>query len=251
MLQRVADDLGERLSVVTRQFEVAVLSGAAPGACENAARASGKFHNINILPIASDDAVRQPEQSAEAFISLLDLQTINDVPGHLAQVARVLKPDGLALFAFFGGETLRELRESWLAAESEISGGASPRVAPMIDLRETGNLLQRAGLALPVADSDRITLRYGSALALMQDVRAAGFSNCLVGRNLHFVSRRMVQRTVEIYHARFADGDGKVRATIDLCWALAWKPHPSQPQPLKPGSGKVSLAALLDKSGLT
>ncbi|MFO1034991.1 MAG: methyltransferase domain-containing protein [Hyphomicrobiales bacterium] len=245
LMARVAEDLSDRLAVINHSFAAAVLLGDALGACENALKASGKCLKINSLQQSADDALRVAPASVDAVFSILDLQTINDVPGHLAQAARALRPDGLALFVFFGGESCRELREAWLAAESELTGGASPRVAPMIDLRETGSLLQRAGLALPVADSDRLTLRYGSALSLMQDIHATGFSNCLEGRSRNFVSRRFIGRVAEIYHQRFADADGKVRATLDLCWALAWKPHPSQPKPLKPGSGKVSLADVL------
>jgi hypothetical protein len=149
------------------------------------------------------------------------------------------------MLCFFAGDTLFELREAVLAAESEILGGVSPRVAPMIGIRELGGLLQRAGLALPVADLDRTVLRYGNAFKLMQEIKALGFSNPLIGRSNNFTSRRMLMKTAEAYATKFASPDGRIPATLEICWANAWKPHSSQPQPLKPGSAKARLADAL------
>lgn len=238
------------MAVFNRNFADALLVAARPEASREILVEGGKCLKINTLNQSSDDLLRLAEDSTDCLVSLLDLQTINDVPGHLAQAARALRPDGLALFAFFAGDTLKELRESWLAAETELTGGVTPRVAPMIDLRETGGLLQRAGLALPVADMDRITLRYDNALALMAEIKALGFSNPLTGRSKHFTARRLLQRVAGIYQQRFADADGRIRVTLDIAWAMAWKPHPSQQQPLKPGSAKMRLAdALKVKEG--
>ncbi len=183
--------------------------------------------------------------SCDAIFSVLDLQTINDVPGYLAQAARALRPDGLLMLAFFAGDTLHELRECWLEAEVEITSGATPRVAPMIGIRELGGLMQRAGLALPVADLERTTIRYDNASRLMQDVKSVGFSNPLIGRSRNLTSRRMMSSVAGRYQTRFSDPDGRVRATVEIAWVNAWKPHPSQPQPLQPGSAKARLADAL------
>lgn len=243
--QHVAGDLAERLSVINRTFDTAALITTRPSTSGDILREGGKCLNVMVLSPSSEDTINLPEAGFDAVISLLDLHTINDVPGHLALAARALRPDGLALFAFFAGDTLRELRECWLAVESEITGGASPRVAPMIDLRETGGLLQRAGLALPVADLDTLTLRYDNAIALMQEVKALGFANVMTGRSLRLISRRFLQRVAELYRERFSDPDGRIRATVEIAWAMAWKPHASQQQPLKPGSAKARLADAL------
>lgn len=243
--RHIAAELAERMAVINRSFAETVLIAARPKAALQVLHEGGKCLKISTLPPAPDDRVNLPEASIDCLVSLLDLQTINDVPGHLAQAATALSPDGLALFAFFAGDTLRELREAWLAAESELLPGVSPRVAPMIDLREAGGLLQRAGLALPVADMDRVTLRYDNALALMAEVKTLGFANPLAGRSSAFTSRRLLQRVAERYAEANADADGRVRVTLEVAWAMAWKPHPSQQQPLKPGSAKMRLADAL------
>jgi SAM-dependent methyltransferase len=175
-------------------------------------------------------------------VSSLALQFVNDLPGTLAQIKRALKPDGLFLAAMIGGETLTELRQSFAAAESEIEGGASPRVAPMIDLRDAGALLQRAGFALPVTDVDRIVVRYDNAFALMRDLRRMGATNILVERSRKFLRRATLLRMAEIYQEKFSDPDGRIRATFDVVWMSGWAPHESQQKPLKPGSAEASLA---------
>jgi SAM-dependent methyltransferase len=243
--QRIAEDLQDRLAVINHRFDHAALVTARPEAPLKILEASGKCLKISVLSPSPDDTLNLAENSIDALFSLLDLQTINDVPGHLAQAARALRPDGLAMFAFFAGETVKELREAWLAAETDHWGGVSPRVAPMIDLRETGGLLQRAGLALPVADMDRTTLRYPDAFAVMREIKALGFSNPLVGRSTKPVSGSLLAHVAAHYHLRHADPDGRIRATVEIAWAMAWKPHPSQQQPLKPGSAKARLADAL------
>ena len=242
---RIAEELQDRLAVINHSFENVALVAVRTGAARKVLEASGKCLKISALSPNPDDGLNIAENSLDAFVSLLDLQTINDVPGHLAQAARTLRPDGLAMFAFFAGDTMKELRESWLAAETEISGGVTPRVAPMIDLRETGGLLQRAGLALPVADMDRVTLRYADAFALMREIKALGFANPLRGRSSSPVTGQLLACVAAHYHKHHADLDGRIRATVDIAWAMAWKPHPSQQQPLKPGSAKARLADAL------
>ena len=174
-------------------------------------------------------------------MSLLSLQEANDLPGALIQIRRALRPDGLFLGAIAGGGTLAELRESLLAAETELYGGASPRVAPFTDVRDAGALLQRAGFALPVADVETVTVRYASMFGLLRDLRAMGASNALVARTRR-PSRRLFARAAEIYAERFADPDGRIRATFAIVWMSGWAPHASQQKPLKPGSATVSLA---------
>jgi hypothetical protein len=156
-----------------------------------------------------------------------------------------LKPDGLFLAALVGGETLHELRFSFAAAESEIEGGISPRVAPFADLRDLGALLQRAGFALPVTDVDRVTVRYDSVFDLMHDLRRMGATNVLLARRRAPLRRATLLRMAEIYAQRFSDPDGRVRATFEIVWLSGWAPHPDQQQPLQPGSAKARLADAL------
>ena len=184
-------------------------------------------------------------QSVDLVVSVLSLHLVNDLPGALAQIRRALKPDGLFLGALLGGETLNELRQSFFVAESELTGGASPRVAPFAELRTAGALLQRTGFALPVIDQDRRIVRYASALGLMRDLRAMGCANPLVERDRRPLRRDVLARAVAVYAERFADPDGRVRATFDVISLSGWAPHESQQQPLKPGSAKARLADAL------
>src|SRR5205085_2354971 len=162
-------------------------------------------------------------------------------------IRRVLRPDGLLLAAMIGGDTLTELRQSFAAAEAECEGGVSPRVAPFADLRDVGGLLQRAGLALPVTDVDRVVVRYADAFALMQDLRRMGASNVLVERRRTPSRRTTLLRMAQIYGERFADVDGRIRATFDIVWLSGWAPHDSQPKPLRPGSATASLEAAVKR----
>src|SRR5207253_2528385 len=141
------------------------------------------------------------------------------------QVRRALKPDGLYLAALAGGDALAELREAFAAAEAEIEDGVSPRVAPFVDVREAGALLQRAGFALPVTDVDRLTVRYASPIALMHDLRKMAASNPLAERRRAPLKRMTLARMAEVYRERFADADGRVRATFDIVWLAGWAPH--------------------------
>jgi SAM-dependent methyltransferase len=184
-------------------------------------------------------------QSLDCVISLFTLQLVNDLPGALVQMRRALKPDGLFLACLFGGATLVELRTAWLEAESEHTGGVTPRVAPFADLRDVGNLLHRAGFALPVADSDRTMVRYSDALSLMREIKDLGFSNPLSGRSRRPVTAALLAKAAAAYAERFTAPDGKVRATVETLWLTAWAPHESQQQPLKPGSARSRLSAAL------
>jgi hypothetical protein len=176
---------------------------------------------------------------------VLTLQFINDLPGTLIQIRRALRPDGLFMAAIVGGDSLNELRTAFADAESEVEGGLSPRVAPFADVRELGALLQRAGFALPVVDSERLTVRYDSALALMHDLRRMGATNVMQERRRRPLKRATLRRMEEIYAGRFADADGRLRASFEIIWLSGWAPHESQQKPLQPGSAAQRLADAL------
>lgn len=251
---RAAEDLADRLEAIPRPFpRVLALGGA--GLFSEAVRArpalSARVGEIIEADIAGAAVALDPEAlpfAAEAFdliASPLLLHWVNDLPGALIQLRRALKPDGLLLAALFGGETLRELRLALIEAESELTGGAGPRVAPFADLQDLAHLMQRAGFALPAADRDVVTVRYAEPLRLFADLRAMGETAALAERSPRALSRRILARTLEIYAARFADPDGRVRATFEIIHLAGWAPHESQQKPLKPGSAKARLADAL------
>ena len=242
LLDRAAEDMAERLHAVLREFSSAADIGTTGDQVRNAlTRRVGQLAHID-LPDRESAPLPLAPASIDLAVSALTLQFVNDLPGVLAQIRRALKPDGLLLAAMIGGDTLTELRQSFAAAEAELEGGISPRVAPFADLRDVGALLQRAGFALPVTDVDRIVVRYDNALALMQDLRRMGATNILVERRRTPTRRTTMLRMAQIYAERFADPDGRIRATFDVIWLSGWAPHLSQQQPLKPGSAKASLA---------
>jgi SAM-dependent methyltransferase len=267
LLDHVADDFADRLAAVLRQFERAVDLGTPTDALRRVLAASNKAQTIvaacseyslahmrarggegaaTDFPVAADEeALPFADASLDLVVSALALQFVNDLPGTLIQVRRALKPDGLLLAALAGGDTLTELRQAFAAAEAEIEDGVSPRVAPFIDVREAGALLQRAGFALPVTDVDTLTVRYASPVALMHDLRRMGATNALVERRRRPLRHATLVRMMEIYSERFADADGRVRATFDIVWLSGWAPHASQQQPLRPGSARTRLADAL------
>ncbi len=199
-----------------------------------------------MLAVAADEEALPFRAGAlDLVVSALALQFVNDLPGALVQIRRALKPDGLLLAALVGGDTLVELRQAMAEAEAEIEDGVSPRVAPFVDVRAAGALLQRAGFALPVTDVDRLTVRYASPLALMHDLRRMGATNPLVERSRRPLKRAVLRRMLEVYAERFADADGRIRATFDIVWLSGWVPHESQQQPLAPGSAQQRLADAL------
>jgi SAM-dependent methyltransferase len=206
-----------------------------------------RFGSIARIDLDESETLPLEPESIDLALSALALQFVNDLPGVLAQIRRALKPDGLLLAAMVGGDTLTELRQSFAAAEAECEGGVSPRVAPFADLRDVGSLLQRAGLALPVTDVDRVVVRYDSALALMADLRRMGATNILIERRRTPTRRATMLRMAQIYAERFADPDGRIRATFDIIWLSGWAPHHSQPKPLRPGSAKASLEAAVKR----
>jgi SAM-dependent methyltransferase len=232
----------ERLEAVRRDFDQAADIGT-PGDQVGRALAGrvGRLARI-ALPDLDSEPLAIAAHSLDLVVSALALQFVNDLPGILVQIRRALRPDGLLLAAMIGGDTLTELRQSLAAAEAECDGGVSPRVAPFADLRDVGALLQRAGLALPVTDIDRVVVRYDHAFALMADLRRMGATNILVERRRIPTRRTTLVRMAQLYSDRFADADGRIRATFDVIWLSGWAPHDSQQQPLRPGSAKASLA---------
>ena len=242
LLDRVAEDMTDRLGAVLRHFKNAAEVGT-PGDQLNLALAARVDHLARIsLPERESEPLALSSGSLDLVVSALAFQFVNDLPGVFAQIRRALRPDGLLMAAVIGGDTLTELRQSFAAAEAELEGGVSPRVAPFADLRDVGALLQRAGFALPVTDVDRVVVRYGNAFDLMNDLRRMGATNILVERRRTFTRRATMLRMAEVYADRFANADGRIRATFDVIWLSGWAPHESQQQPLRPGSAKVSLA---------
>jgi len=263
LLDRVADDLGERLSAVLRRFEIAVDLGTPTDGVRRALAASGKVTTIvaaefrtgsdrSFLRVGADEETLPfADGSLDLVTSALTLQFVNDLPGTLIQIRRALKPDGLLLAAVVGGESLAELREAIAAAESEIEGGISPRVAPFADVQELGALMQRAGFALPVIDNERLVVRYDSVFALMRDLRRMGATNVLHERRRKPLRRATLRRMTEIYAERFSDADGRLRASFEIVWLSGWAPHESQQKPLKPGSATQRLADALGTSEIS
>jgi SAM-dependent methyltransferase len=242
LLDRVAADMEERLHAVLREFQNAADVGTT-GDQVRSALVSRVGHMAHVdLPDVESEPLPFAPKSLDLAVSALAFQFVNDLPGVLAQISRALKPDGLLLAAMLGGDTLTELRQAFAAAEAECEGGVSPRVAPFADLRDVGALLQRAGFALPVTDVDRVVVRYDSAFGLMQDIRRMGATNILVERRRTPTRRATLLRMAHLYGERFADADGRIRATFDVIWLSGWAPHQSQQQPLQPGSAKASLA---------
>ncbi len=256
----VVDDLLDRLFAVNRVFDTGVEwggGGALARRWREDAHAQAKVRwlasadltaeHLRGLPagLAADEE-RAPLADASVMLiaAPLSLHLVNDLPGALVQIRRALRPDGLFIGALFGGATLRELRESLLAAEAE-HGGAGLRVAPFADALDMAGLLQRAGFALPVSDRDRLTVRYGDPLSLLKDLRAMGETAAMTGRTRRPLTRGLLLRMAEIYQERFADPDGKVRATFDIVWATGWAPHASQQKPLRPGAAQTRLADAL------
>ena len=160
-----------------------------------------------------------------------------DLPGALVQLRRALKPDGLLLAALLGGQTLVELRTAWFEAELAEEGGVSPRVSPAIELADAAALLQRAGFALPVADSETITATYTDLLGLLRDLRGMGETNALAARRRAFLRRATLARAAAIYRERFGNADGRIAATFEILFLCGWAPHPDQPRP-SPRAGK-------------
>lgn len=253
LLARAVDDLQDRLAAVLRSFPIAADIGTPTPALADALGRDRRAERIlRLAPLAESGGILGDEErlpfasgSLDLAVSLLALQSVNDLPGTLVQIRRALKPDGLFVSGLLGGATLTELRQAFVQAETELEGGVSPRVAPFADVRDLGSLLQRAGFALPVTDVDTLTVRYSDPFALMRDLRGMGLTNALSDRRRTFLRRATLLRAAAIYAERFAGPDGRIPATFEIVWLSGWAPHDSQQQPLKPGSAQVRLADAL------
>ena len=283
LVQRSMDDICERLAIVVRPFGDVLCLGAHGGRASRLLRAAmpgarivavdlvaglqdradaaanaddvagaGAECGIDLDPgtvlFADEEQLPFALESFDCVVAPLTLQAVNDLPGALVQIRRVLRPDGFFLGVLTGGDTLSELSDAFAAAELELRGGVSPRVAPRVDVRAMGSLLQRAGFAMPVSDLDHVTVTYETPLDLMRELKAMGASNPLAERSRVPVSRRLLVRASEIYAERYAMPDGRVPATFDLITVTGWAPHPDQPKPLKPGTATHRLADALGVS---
>lgn len=246
----VLADLEDRLGALIRQFPKAAIIGPDRDKLPPFGQtASARFPFERHAAFAGDSDVPTLDGSDyNLIVSVLHLQAVNDVPGYLARLRQHLAPDGLLMIAALGGDTLTELREAFLSADAEVFGGASARVAPMIQVRDAGALLQRAGLALPVADVETHVVRYASPFALMSEIKALGASNPLLDRSRRLASPALLAAAAQAYAERDGDPDGRIRATLEVIWLSGWVPHESQQQPLKPGSAKTRLGDALGGS---
>jgi NADH dehydrogenase [ubiquinone] 1 alpha subcomplex assembly factor 5 len=254
LVTEIAERLADRLDDVKRKFPRALDLGCRDGVLARVLNGRGGIETLvrmdsafSFRPalVAEAEALPFKPESFDLILSVLDLHHVNDLPGALLQLCRALKPDGLLLAAVFAGETLTELRRAWMEAELAEQGGAGSRVSPFADPRDLGALLQRAGFALPVIDSETIEVSYDTAFKLMRDLRAMGETNVTADRARNFTRRNTLIRAVKTYDAA-AGADGRVMARFDIVTLTAWAPHASQQQPLRPGSAKARLADALN-----
>lgn len=250
----VLADLEERLGTVTRDFGQALIMAPdarvlpAQGRSANGLFAYERASTVlptDGVPLVDPEILDLPKRGYDLIVSIFDLDVVDDVPGFLARARGHLRGDGLFLAAAIGGDSLTELREAFLAADAEISGGAFLRVAPFIPLNEAAGLLQRAGLALPVSDVETHTVRYESPLSLMRELKALGASNPLADRPHKLATLSLIRAASAAYERLAGDSDGRIRATLEIVWMSGWAPHESQQKPLKPGSAEISLTKVL------
>jgi SAM-dependent methyltransferase len=250
---RAADNAVVSLEVILRDFPGVVDLSARPGPFARRLADSGAAERVGPVRVPGDAGAGAapgaaplglPDQSQDLIVSLMSLHWANDLPGALAQIRRVLKPDGLFIGTLLGAGTLKELRQALTEAELEVRGGAQARVSPFADGFDGAALLQRAGFALPVSDVDRVTVRYPDLYALIRDLRAMGETNALAG-GIRPLTRGILARTAELYAERFSEPDGRLQATFEIVHLAGWAPHERQQKPLPRGSAKVRLADAL------
>ncbi|PCI52031.1 MAG: SAM-dependent methyltransferase [Alphaproteobacteria bacterium] len=248
LVREVADRLYDKYCDIKRDFTHILDLGCHDGALSKLLSdktvinqdLSRDFLTTGLCIQADEELLPYQSGSLDLVLSNLSLHWVNDLPGCLTQIMQALKPDGLFLCAVLGGETLTELRTSLLEAEINIRGGASPRISPFVDIKNAGSLLQRAGFALPVIDTDRITVTYENVFKLMQELKGMGEANILTKRFRGLTSPRIMRECAKIYHEKFTDHRGRITVSFDIIYMMGWSPHKSQQQPLKPGQGKVS-----------
>lgn len=247
LLDWSARQIQDRLADIKRHFTCGVQIGARGAVNLGAAQVAC----IDITPALSPTIIADEEflpfahRALDLVVSNLSLHSTNDLPGVLVQIRRALKADGLFIASMLGGETLRELRESFMQAELAVTGGASPRVMPFADKPQMGDLLQRTGFSLPVIDSDIITVTYDSIFKLMHDLRGMGESSIITERSKTLLRRDVLAEAARYYSTHFAEADGRLRASFEVIFLIGWAPHESQQKPLKPGSADVRLADVL------
>jgi len=259
LMREVGERLADRLLDVKRAFSAVLDLGCHDGTFARLIGDRGGIETLVQCDLSPAMAARTPglvicgdeealpvrDDAFDLVVSNLSLHWVNDLPGALVQINRALKPDGLFLAAMLGGETLKQLRRSLMDAELEARGGVSPRVSPFADVRDLGGLLQRAGFALPVVDSDTVTVTYENALRLMADLRGMGEVNAVDARPRAFTGRSILYRAAQIYQSRHADNDGRIEATFQVLFLHGWVPHPDQQKALRPGSAQTRLATAL------
>ena len=261
--QAVTERIMDRIDTIRRDLPHVLDIGCHNGVLTEALLASPKITSVSAMDPSPEmarltkqrcgvDAVAAPYdaipfegQQFDGIFSAFALHWANDLPGVLIQLRQRLKPDGVMVVALAGGETLGGLRAAMASAESEVSGGMSPRVLPMGDIRDMGGLISRAGLTMPVADSDTITVTYEHLFRLMADLRAMGESNAMNSRVKRMTGKSLLMRAAEIYQQRFGTDDGRISVDFEIITLTGWAPDASQPQPLKPGSAQQSLASAL------
>jgi NADH dehydrogenase [ubiquinone] 1 alpha subcomplex assembly factor 5 len=260
LFREAADRLADRLDDVARDFPVALDLGSRNGQLREMLDGRGNIGTLvqtdcspallaqgqGLRAACDEEALPFADASLDLAMSVLSFSWINDVPGTLVQLRRALKPDGLLLVMAYGGKTLQELRDVLTRATLEIEGGTAAYVSPYVDVRDAGSLLQRAGFALPVVDSETVTVSYEHIFALMHDLRGMGEGNALVTRRKTFAKRHVFMRAAELYQQDYADAEGRITATFEFVTMTAWTPHASQQQPAQRGSGTVSLKDVLE-----
>lgn len=261
LVQRAFDDICDRVEGVMRDFDRTLILSGGPGLLDvlrqrHAGSKAGFVIQSDLAPAIAArlegpalalDEERLPfaDASLDLILAPLGLHWTNDLPGALVQIRRALRPDGFFAAALLGGNSLTELRQCLMAAEAELTGGAHARVSPLAGTFDIAALLQRAGFTMPVADIDRLTVRYDNAFALMADLRGMGETSILSDRPRDPATRALFVRMAEIYAQRFSDPDGRIRASFEIVHAAGWAPHPDQPKAKRPGSATVRLADAL------
>ncbi len=266
LFREIADRLGDRLMDIARDFPKALDLGSNHTILKETLGTRGGIQDFTVAKFLSGEHPKLPKkdtppsndveivseimpsvpQSYDLIISNLCLHWINDLPGILLQAHQSLKADGLFLASMIGGESLKELRACFMEAEMEIEGGVSPRVSPLIDVKDAGALLQRAGFALPVSDFDRIEVSYVNAFDLMKELRGMGETNAIHNRRKSFTRRETLLKAAELYQEKFSDSEGRINATFDVVYLAGWAPHTSQQKPLRPGSAVERLSDFLN-----
>tara|TARA_R110000868_G_scaffold53744_5_gene168581 strand:+ start:19970 stop:20887 length:918 start_codon:yes stop_codon:yes gene_type:complete len=261
LARRAFDDICDRVESVTRDFGTTLILGGGPGLAaeltqRDAGKKVGRIIQSDLAPaiaaqlggtalVLDEESSPLADESLDLILAPLGLHWTNDLPGTLVQLRRALRPDGFIALAMLGGNSLTELRQSLLSAETELTAGASARVSPLAGTFDIAALMQRAGFSMPVADIDRVTVRYDNAFALMADLRGMGETSILADRPRTPATRALFVRAAEIYAQRFSDADGRIRASFDIVHAAGWAPHPDQPKAKRPGSATVRLADAL------